>query len=59
MKFKDWLNSVEETSTSTADVAGFSRPIMGVNRRMFMPPVEIDIEKKHERKKRKKDMQEL
>ena len=61
MKFKDWLNSVEEVSTSTGDVAMFARPIFSGNWRMFPPPVAIDIEKKkNERKERsQKNMQKL
>jgi hypothetical protein len=49
LNFKDWM--VQEDGTSTACVATFSRPIMGMVRRT--PPDEIALKhKKHKHHKK-------
>ena len=35
MNFKEWLKTIEETSTGTSCVANFARPIMPIVRRRW------------------------
>lgn len=54
MTFKEWLKSLEEVSTSTADVAVFARPVGGItNSRMYPEPVVLTDNKKKKHGKEK------
>ncbi len=50
LNFKNWL--MQEDGTSTACIAGFARPVMGMVSRKF--PDEITTEKKHKKHKKHK-----
>ncbi len=52
LDFKNWL--MQETGTSTACVAHFARPVMGIVRRNAAQLEPIGFEKKRKKKKKKK-----
>ena len=58
MKFKDWLK-LQETGTSTACIAIFARPFIGIVRRTSLDgweggPLDEPQDKPRKRKKKKK-----
>lgn len=54
MKFKEFMQQFDEVGTSTADVAGFKRISIPMNRRMWPPEVEGMFPDPQPKKKKRK-----
>ena len=56
MKFREWLKTFEETSTSTGDIAVFARPAIYAPQRMYPDTIIMDKDDERKKQKRKKNM---
>jgi hypothetical protein len=56
MTFREWLKNIEETMTSTGDIANFARPIGGSVGRMYPKPVILSDDKKKKKNVKKENL---